>query len=58
MTRCNSVTAAGDREEQGQGLVEYGLILLLISIVSIGIITTIGSQVVDLFTTVSNALIR
>jgi pilus assembly protein Flp/PilA len=45
-----------DGEECGQGLVEYALILVLISIVSIGIVTTIGGQVVNLFTSVSAAL--
>ncbi|HEY7029854.1 MAG TPA: Flp family type IVb pilin [Thermomicrobiales bacterium] len=46
-----------DGEERGQGLVEYALILVLISIVSIGVMTTVGSHVVDLFTTVRDALL-
>jgi pilus assembly protein Flp/PilA len=47
---------AGDEEAEGQGLVEYALILVLISVVAIGIMTTIGTQVSGLFTTVSGAL--
>jgi pilus assembly protein Flp/PilA len=45
-----------DGEASGQGLVEYALILVLISIVSIGIVTTVGSQIVGLFTTVAGVL--
>jgi pilus assembly protein Flp/PilA len=43
-------------EECGQGLVEYALILVLISLDSIGIVTTVGGQVANLFTSVSAAL--
>ena len=52
------ITAATERdgEELGQGLVEYGLILVLISVVSIAIMTTIGGQITSLFTTVTSAL--
>jgi Flp pilus assembly pilin Flp len=43
-------------EEQGQALVEYTLILALISIVAIGILTTIGTDVTDLLGRVASAL--
>jgi pilus assembly protein Flp/PilA len=43
-------------EEEGQGLVEYALILVLISIAAIAIMTTVGSSVVDVFTTIAGAL--
>ncbi len=43
-------------EEEGQGLVEYALILVLISIAAIAIMTTVGSSVVDVFTTIASAL--
>jgi pilus assembly protein Flp/PilA len=43
-------------DEGGQGLVEYALILVLISVVAIGIMTTIGGQVSGLFASVSAAL--
>jgi pilus assembly protein Flp/PilA len=42
--------------EDGQALVEYALILALISVVAIGVLTTIGSGVVAKLTSVSNAL--
>jgi len=32
------------REEEGQGMVEYGLILALVSIVVIGVLTAIGGN--------------
>ena len=43
-------------ETEGQGLVEYALILVLISVVAIGIMTTVGGKVTDVFTTISNSL--
>jgi Flp pilus assembly pilin Flp len=44
-----------DRSE-GQALVEYALILALISVVAIGLLAGIGGGVVDKLTTVKNAL--
>lgn len=43
-------------EEEGQGLVEYALILVLISIAAIGIMATVGGQVRDVFQTISGRL--
>jgi pilus assembly protein Flp/PilA len=42
--------------EEGQALVEYALILSLISVVAIGALTAIGTNVNTILTTVSNAL--
>lgn len=42
--------------EEGQGLVEYALILVLIAIVVIVILTILGSQVSTIFSTISNAM--
>jgi pilus assembly protein Flp/PilA len=42
--------------EDGQGLVEYALILLLVSVVSIAILTILGTDVRDVFSSVVNAL--
>ena len=42
--------------EDGQGLVEYSLILLLVSVVSIAILTILGNDVAGVFTSVVNAL--
>jgi pilus assembly protein Flp/PilA len=44
------------RSEDGQGLVEYSLILLLVSIVSIVILTTLGTSISEVFQSVVNAL--
>jgi len=43
-------------EESGQGMVEYGLILALISVVAIGMLGSIGKKIKDQFTTVDQAL--
>ena len=43
-------------EEEGQGLVEYALILVLISVVAIAIMTTVGGKVSSVFTSISTAL--
>ena len=38
------------RDEAGQGLVEYALILVLISLVAITFMTNVGQDIVDIFT--------
>jgi pilus assembly protein Flp/PilA len=43
-------------EEKGQALVEYALILLLVSVVSISILTALGGHVSSMFERVSNGL--
>ncbi|HTH71655.1 MAG TPA: Flp family type IVb pilin [Candidatus Saccharimonadales bacterium] len=45
----------GEREE-GQGLVEYALILVLVSIVSIGLLAALGVKIGGVFTQVTTAL--
>ena len=42
--------------EEGQGLVEYALILVLVSIVAIGALAAIGTNVTNVLQTVANAL--
>jgi pilus assembly protein Flp/PilA len=42
--------------EDGQGLVEYALILVLISIVVIVILSVVGHQVNNVFSNISNGL--
>jgi pilus assembly protein Flp/PilA len=42
--------------EEGQGLVEYALILVLVSIVAIGALAAIGTGVTDVLDTISNHL--
>jgi pilus assembly protein Flp/PilA len=42
--------------EEGQGLVEYALILVLISVVAIGALTAIGGSVNTILQTIANHL--
>ncbi len=44
------------REEDGQGMVEYGLILALIAIVVIAAVTGIGEKLVEIFNGISAEL--
>lgn len=44
------------RDQKGQGLVEYALILVLIAIVVIVIMTALGKNTCEAFSTVNNAL--
>ena len=43
-------------KEDGQGLVEYALILVLIAIVVIGILTVLGGKVSQVFETINSGL--
>ncbi len=44
------------REQSGQGMVEYALILVLVSIVVIVILLTMGNQIQNVFSNVVAAL--
>lgn len=44
-------------EEDGQTLIEYGLLAALLAIVSIAILTVLGRKVKDSYTTVNNSLV-
>jgi len=43
-------------KEEGQGLVEYALILVLIAIVVIGILSALGGKVSEVFDTINNSM--
>jgi pilus assembly protein Flp/PilA len=45
------------RSERGQGMVEYGLILLLVAIAVVIALTSLGSQLKPLFNAVKNSLV-
>jgi Flp pilus assembly pilin Flp len=45
-----------ESEDVGAGLVEYALLVFLISIASIGILTILGVSISGIFTQVNNAL--
>ena len=49
------VLLAGHRQE-GQGMVEYALILVLVSVVVIVVLLTMGGQIRDIFSNVTRAL--
>ncbi len=44
------------KDEQGQGLVEYALILVLVAIVVIAILAIVGPQIGNIFSRVTNGL--
>ena len=45
-----------NKDEQGQGMVEYGLIVVLVSIVCAGILLTLGTTLGEVFTTINGDL--
>ena len=49
--------AAEETDElEGQGMVEYGLILVLVSIVAIAVLIVVGEEVADVFDQVVDGL--
>ena len=50
------VAARRDSEESGQAMVEYGLILALVSVVSVVILGTLGLDIQGVYTTIDGAL--
>jgi pilus assembly protein Flp/PilA len=44
------------RDEEGQGLVEYALIIMLVALVVFGVLTTLGANVTNVFSTISSRL--
>ena len=50
------LTCRNDDEERGQTLVEYGLIVSFVAIVSVVIVATIGSKVPGFFTVAASKL--
>jgi pilus assembly protein Flp/PilA len=44
------------REEEGQTLIEYGLLTALIAIISLAILNVLGKKVRDAYTTVNGAM--
>lgn len=42
------------KREEGQGLAEYGVILVLLLVVAIPILITLGGKLADVFTEVEN----
>jgi len=44
------------RDQAGVTMIEYALIAALVSVVAISILSALGGKVINLFTTVNNAL--
>ena len=49
-------SSIGVSEEEGQGLIEYALIVLLISIAVLLVLGTLGGQVQSVFQSITDAL--
>jgi pilus assembly protein Flp/PilA len=45
------------RREHGQGMVEYGLILVLVAIAVVVALTSVGGQLKTVFNTIKNGLV-
>jgi pilus assembly protein Flp/PilA len=56
MSLVNRLLAAMRRDEDGQGLAEYALILALIAIVAIVALIFLGGQVSSILSTVGNSV--
>ena len=54
--KLNNLWNRAMEREEGQGLVEYALILVLVSIVAIGALAAIGTNVTNVLQTVANTL--
>jgi len=54
--KVNSRMLNGQRRQHGQGMVEYALILVLVSIVVIVVLLTMGNQIQNVFSNVVAAL--
>ncbi len=54
--RLAQAISSRDSEEEGQGMVEYALILVLIAIVVIVILAIVGHRVSDVFSNINNGL--
>jgi pilus assembly protein Flp/PilA len=52
MTRLRSFV----RDEEGQDLIEYALLVALISLVAVAAVTTAGSAVNNIFTSIAGSL--
>lgn len=51
-----NLVAVSREEEEGQALVEYGLILALVSVVSIVVLGVLGTDVMNTLQAVANAI--
>jgi pilus assembly protein Flp/PilA len=52
----NSLSMSSIKREEGQTLVEYALILVLIAIVVVGALTILGDKINNIFTELGNKI--
>lgn len=50
------LTTPPTRDEEGQGMVEYGLILALVAIIVIATLALLGPKIANVFMKVNNSL--
>lgn len=48
--------ARAHQDERGQGMVEYALVLIFVSMAAVGLLGTLGGQLVPVFNSVSTIL--
>lgn len=53
LTYLHTLLSALRRDERGQGLVEYGLILVLVAVVVIGALTLLGGGINNMLNTIA-----
>ncbi len=56
MTQLVQVVRSFWREEEGQDLLEYALLVALIALVSVAAVTLAGKKVSEIFTAIANAI--
>jgi pilus assembly protein Flp/PilA len=56
ITSLQMALARAFDEEEGQGLVEYALILALIAVIAIAALTLLGGKVSDVLSTVATSI--
>lgn len=56
VTRLTALISSIHRDDAGQGLAEYALILALIAVASIIILAALGGQIGNVFGTISTTL--
>jgi pilus assembly protein Flp/PilA len=56
MAMLNALISHLRRDEQGQGLAEYALILALIAIIAIAALVFLGNQISGILSTVGNSV--
>jgi len=56
MGTIKTLSPLGNKNRQGQTLVEYALILAFISVVAISVLVRLGDEVKSIFTTITSQL--